>query len=142
MCLLARIQIPFDGFVTDSLMINSVVIDGAQLFVLASVVYYFMLSFSLGFIMAVIFTLLLVGAQPIAAMAFWPWLSIGVGVFVFGWVLQFIGHYYEGKKPAFVDDLIGLIIGPLYVTVELLFLMGFYKTLEDEVNAIAGPTKA
>jgi uncharacterized membrane protein YGL010W len=30
----------------------------------------------------------------------------------------------------------------LYVTVELLFLMGFYKKLEDEVNAIAGPTKA
>ena len=137
LCLLARIQIPIDNFIIDNL-----VIDGAQLIVLASVVYYFMLSFSLGFIMAVIFTLLLVAAQPIAAMAFWPWLSIGVGVFVFGWVLQFIGHYYEGKKPAFVDDLIGLIIGPLYVTVELLFLMGFYKTLEDEVNAIAGPTKA
>jgi len=30
----------------------------------------------------------------------------------------------------------------LYVTVEFLFLMGFYKSLEHEVNAIAGPTKA
>ena len=132
LCLLARIQIP----------ICSLLIDGAQLFVFASVVYYLMLSVSLGLIMGVLFTLLLLAAQPIAAMAFWPWLSIGVGVFVFGWVLQFIGHYYEGKKPAFVDDLIGLIIGPLYVTVELLFLMGFYKSLEHEVNAIAGPTKA
>jgi uncharacterized membrane protein YGL010W len=132
LCLLARIQIP----------IGSLLIDGAQLFVLASVVYYLMLSVSLGLIMGVLFTLLLLAAQPIAAMAFWPWLSIGVGVFVFGWVLQFIGHYYEGKKPAFVDDLIGLIIGPLYVTVEFLFLMGFYKSLEHEVNAIAGPTKA
>ena len=63
-------------------------------------------------------------------------------VFVFGWILQFIGHYFEGKKPAFVDDLVGLIIGPLYVTVELLFLMGFYKDLEHQVNEIAGPTKA
>ncbi|AYM86888.1 MULTISPECIES: DUF962 domain-containing protein [Pseudoalteromonas] len=132
LCLLARIQIP----------IGSLLIDGAQLFVFASVVYYLMLSVSLGSIMGVLFTLLLLAAQPIAAMAFWPWLSIGVGVFVFGWVLQFIGHYYEGKKPAFVDDLIGLIIGPLYVTVELLFLMGLYKSLEHEVNAIAGPTKA
>ena len=132
LCLLARIQIP----------IGSLLIDGAQLFVFASVVYYLMLSVSLGLIMGVLFTLLLLAAQPIAAVAFWPWLSIGVGVFVFGWVLQFIGHYYEGKKPAFVDDLIGLIIGPLYVTVELLFLMGFYKSLEHEVNAIAGPTKA
>ncbi|KPV96396.1 DUF962 domain-containing protein [Pseudoalteromonas sp. P1-11] len=132
LCLLARIQIPT----------GSLLIDGAQLFVFASVVYYLMLSVSLGLIMGVLFTLLLLAAQPIAAMAFWPWLSIGVGVFVFGWVLQFIGHYYEGKKPAFVDDLIGLIIGPLYVTVELLFLMGLYKSLEHEVNAIAGPTKA
>jgi uncharacterized membrane protein YGL010W len=132
LCLLARIQIP----------IGSLLIDGAQLFVFASVVYYLMLSVSLGLIMGVLFTLLLLAAQPIAAMAFWSWLSIGVGVFVFGWVLQFIGHYYEGKKPAFVDDLIGLIIGPLYVTVEFLFLMGFYKSLEHEVNAIAGPTKA
>lgn len=132
LCLLARIQMP----------IGSLLIDGAQLFVFASVVYYLMLSVSLGLIMGVLFTLLLLAAQPIAAMAFWPWLSIGVGVFVFGWVLQFIGHYYEGKKPAFVDDLIGLIIGPLYVTVEFLFLMGFYKSLEHEVNAIAGPTKA
>ena len=132
LCLLARIQLP----------LGSLIIDGAQLFVFASVVYYLMLSVSLGLIMGVLFTLLLLAAQPIAAMAFGPWLSIGVGVFVFGWVLQFIGHYYEGKKPAFVDDLIGLIIGPLYVTVELLFLMGFYKQLENEVNAIAGPTKA
>ncbi|CAM3110503.1 membrane protein [Pseudoalteromonas atlantica] len=132
LCLLARIQIP----------IGSLLIDGAQLFVFASVVYYLMLSVSLGLIMGVLFTILLLAAQPIAAMAFWPWLSIGVGVFVFGWVLQFIGHYYEGKKPAFVDDLIGLIIGPLYVTVEFLFLMGLYKSLEHEVNAIAGPTKA
>ena len=132
LCLLARIQIP----------IGSLLIDGAQLFVFASVVYYLMLSVSLGLIMGVLFTLLLLAAQPIAAMAFWPWLSIGVGVFVFGWVLQFIGHYYEGKKPAFVDDLIGLIIGPLYVTVEFLFLMGLYKSLEHEVNAIAGPIKA
>ena len=155
LCLLARIEIPIANFS----------IDGAQIFVLASVVYYFMLSFSLGLIMGIIFTLLLVAAQPIAAMALvpWlaigvgvfvipsqiqtpqlqlPWLAIGVGVFVFGWVLQFIGHYFEGKKPAFVDDLVGLIIGPLYVTVELLFLMGFYKNLEQQVNEIAGPTKA
>lgn len=132
LCLLARIEIP----------LGSVVINGAQIFVLASVIYYFMLSLSLGLIMAILFTALLFAAEPIAAMTFWPWLSIGVGVFVFGWVLQFIGHYYEGKKPAFVDDLIGLIIGPLYVTVELLFLMGFYKQLEIEVNNIAGPTKA
>src|SRR3546814_9523920 len=33
------------------------------------------------------------------------WLGSGLGMFVLGWVIQFVGHYYEGRKPAFVDDL-------------------------------------
>ncbi|KZN60068.1 hypothetical protein N473_25430 [Pseudoalteromonas luteoviolacea CPMOR-1] len=63
----------------------------------------------------------------------------GLGVFLFGWVVQFIGHYYEGKKPAFVDDLIGLLIGPLFVLVEILFKFGFMKGLEQSIVAQAGP---
>ena len=27
-----------------------------------------------------------------------------LGLFVFGWVLQFIGHYFEGKPPEFLKD--------------------------------------
>lgn len=131
LCLLARIQIPLGGLV----------IDGGQLIVFVSVVYYLMLSVSLGLIMAVLLTILLVGAQPIAAMGFTPWLTISVGLFVFGWILQFAGHYFEGKKPAFIDDISGLIIGPLYVTAELLFMLGCYKKLEQQVTDIAGPTK-
>lgn len=132
LCLLARVKLP----------IHSMAIDAAQIGVFLITVYYFMLSVSLGFIMGIILTLFLLAAQPIAAMAFTPWISVSIGIFVFGWMLQFIGHYYEGKKPAFVDDLTGLIIGPLYVTVEFLFLMGFYKALEDKVNTIAGQTKS
>jgi uncharacterized membrane protein YGL010W len=29
------------------------------------------------------------------------WLSWGIGLFVIGWIIQFIGHYFEGRKPAF-----------------------------------------
>lgn len=131
LCLLARIQFSVGG----------IGVDGACIAVVASVVYYLMLSVSLGLIMAVAFGLLALAAQPIAAMELIPWLSIGVGVFVLGWVIQFIGHYFEGKKPAFVDDLTGLIIGPLFVVAEGLFLVGLYKKLEGEVNEIAGPIK-
>ena len=28
------------------------------------------------------------------------WLVFGIGSFVIGWVFQFVGHYYEGRKPA------------------------------------------
>ena len=48
-----------------------------------------------------------------------------MGFFVVGWVIQFIGHYYEGRKPAFVDDLVGLLVGPMFVIAEALFALGW-----------------
>lgn len=65
-------------------------------------------------------------------------LTAGIAIFVIGWIFQFIGHYYEGKKPAFVDDLIGLVIGPLFVLVEVLFKFGFFQQLEKNIIEIAG----
>ena len=50
------------------------------------------------------------------------WLGWGIGSFVVGWLIQFIGHWYEGRKPAFVDDITGLLIGPMFVTAELMFI--------------------
>ncbi|KAF7786558.1 hypothetical protein PRUB_a1165 [Pseudoalteromonas rubra] len=64
---------------------------------------------------------------------------MGLGLFVTGWVIQFVGHYFEGKKPAFADDLMGLLIGPLFVMMELLNKVGCFKTLEQTVNNEAGP---
>jgi uncharacterized membrane protein YGL010W len=68
------------------------------------------------------------------------WLAWGVGVFVAGWVLQFIGHYYEGRKPAFVDDLVGLLVGPMFVMAEALFALGWGRSLHEEIERQAGPT--
>lgn len=41
----------------------------------------------------------------------WPW---ALGLFVGGWILQFIGHFIEGKPPAFFKNPTFLIIGPLW----------------------------
>ena len=68
------------------------------------------------------------------------WLSWGLGFFGVGWIIQFIGHYYEGKKPAFADDLVGLLVGPMFVTAEALFAIGMARPLLDEVERRAGPT--
>ncbi|MCU0775988.1 MAG: DUF962 domain-containing protein [Ideonella sp.] len=68
------------------------------------------------------------------------WLLAGVGAFVVGWVLQFIGHWYEGRKPAFVDDLVGLLVGPMFVTAEAMFATGWGKALLAEIERAAGPT--
>lgn len=68
------------------------------------------------------------------------WLVIGVGSFVVGWVFQFVGHYYEGKKPAFVDDLVGLLVGPMFVVGEAMFMLGWGRSLLAEIERRVGPT--
>jgi uncharacterized membrane protein YGL010W len=69
------------------------------------------------------------------------WLAWGVGAFVVGWIIQFVGHYYEGRKPAFVDDLAGLLVGPMFVTAEVLFALGLCQPLHAEIVRRAGPTR-
>ncbi len=43
----------------------------------------------------------LLGAAAIVQHVWWPW---ALGLFVLGWVLQFVGHWFEGKPPAFLSD--------------------------------------
>ncbi|RZT97641.1 DUF962 domain-containing protein [Rivibacter subsaxonicus] len=94
----------------------------------------------LGFVTsAIIGAMTLAGAQ-VAAGSTATWLASGIGLFVVGWVIQFVGHHYEGRKPAFVDDLTGLMIGPMFVFAEMMFLMGWNKPLLAEIEAKVGPT--
>jgi len=77
--------------------------------------------------------------HALAAQSTMVWLSSGVGLFVVGWVIQFVGHYYEGKKPAFVDDVSGLIVGPLFVVAEVAFLLGLRQGLKQQIEERSGP---
>jgi uncharacterized membrane protein YGL010W len=47
-------------------------------------------------------------------------LPLCVAIFVGAWVLQFIGHKLEGKKPSFFEDVQYLWVGPLFVLRPLL----------------------
>ncbi|MFY3383434.1 DUF962 domain-containing protein [Paracidovorax sp. MALMAid1276] len=108
---------------------------------LASCFFYFRLDFRFGVAMAALLSAMLVGGQWLALQGTALWLAAGVGLFVVGWVIQFIGHYYEGRKPAFVDDLAGLIVGPLFVVAELGFLLGLRKEVQAEIEARSGPVR-
>jgi uncharacterized membrane protein YGL010W len=79
-------------------------------------------------------------AQPLGGAGVGAWLGWGLATFVIGWVFQFVGHYYEGRKPAFVDDLSGLLVGPMFVVAELLFALGWGKDLLREIERRVGPT--
>ena len=103
-------------------------------------IFYLRLELRFGLVMiGAIVGAALIGRQ-LASLSTAAWLISSAALFVVGWVIQFIGHYYEGKKPAFVDDLVGLLVGPVFVTAELGFKLGLRKDLERDIEAIAGPT--
>jgi uncharacterized membrane protein YGL010W len=104
----------------------------------AATVYYLVLDVPLGVMMAVVSVLCVACGQWLAAQATFTWLASGIGLFVVGWVFQFIGHVaYEHRKPAFVDDVIGL----LFVLAEALFGFGWRPALREAIEAQVGATR-
>jgi len=112
----------------------------ALLVALAASLFYLRLDLRLGALMAVLLALVLWAGAVLAQQGTAAWLGAGIGLFVVGWIIQFIGHYYEGRKPAFVDDLTGLVIGPLFVVAEAGFLLGLRPEVQEAVERRAGPT--
>jgi uncharacterized membrane protein YGL010W len=112
----------------------------ALLTALAAGIFYLRLDLRLGLLMSALLGLCLWAGAALAQQSTLVWLSGGLGLFVVGWIIQFIGHYYEGRKPAFVDDLMGLVVGPLFVVAELGFLLGLRPEVREAVERRAGPT--
>ena len=50
-------------------------------------------------------------------------------IFAAAWAGQYYGHKVEGKKPSFLEDLLFLFVGPLWVAYPLLQKAGF--TIKD-----------
>ena len=45
---------------------------------------------------------------------FFNW-KVALGLFVVGWIFQFVGHAIEGKPPAFFSNPAYLLIGPIWL---------------------------
>jgi uncharacterized membrane protein YGL010W len=62
------------------------------------------------------------------------WTVVAV-FFIGGWVLQLIGHVYEGRKPALVENLFQIFVAPMFLAAEPIFALGLRRTLHDRVEA-------
>ena len=99
--------------------VGTVWVNAATLSIAVFVGYYLLLSWRLALGMALVSALLYAGVlsleQQLGPNLVWA----GAGIFLFGWVLQFIGHHIEGAKPSFFKDLQFLLIGPLWLLADL-----------------------
>ncbi|CAN7492022.1 DUF962 domain-containing protein [Polaromonas sp. LjRoot131] len=92
----------------------------AYAFVAASMVYYARLSavfFASMALWSVVFLAVIFAMGPLV-------LPICIAIFVGAWILQFIGHKIEGKKPSFFEDIQYLWVGPLFVLSKLFVKLG------------------
>ena len=120
---------------------TSVALSPATFVIAATVAFYVALDLRYALVMAVLMGAAGYGGAALAAQSTAVWLGAGLGLFVVGWVIQFVGHFYEGKKPAFVDDLVGLIVGPLFVVAEVGFHLGLRDDVRQEIDRRAGPVR-
>lgn len=122
-------------------VVSDLALSPAVFIVVVLLLYYLRLHIAMGLIMAALLVSGLFLSAWVATLDDSIWLASGVGGFLLGWVIQFVGHYFEGRKPAFFDDVMGLAIGPLFVVAEVLFKFGLFSELAQEVENRSGPVR-
>jgi uncharacterized membrane protein YGL010W len=110
----------------------------ARLFVAAVLVHYFLLDVPLALALTVPVAALLYAAEQAAsrgASAGWAWFGI---CFVGGWAFQLVGHVFEGRKPALLDNLFQIFVAPIFLVAEVFFALGLkrevLKRIEERVE--------
>lgn len=93
--------------------LSTMAITWAHVLAIPVLYYYFLLSGPIGAAM----TLLTIACFGVITLLATSGVSVWMcclGLFVVMWILQFVGHKIEGKKPSFFDDLRFLLIGPAW----------------------------
>ena len=114
----------------------------AHVFVGAVLAYYFLLDVPLALATTVATGALLYAAKLAAGtgvVSGWIWFGI---FFVGGWILQLVGHVFEGRKPALADNLFQIFVAPIFLVAEVFFALGLKRDVLEKVEArLAHPAK-
>jgi len=113
------------------LELGSITVTGAMLLAAAVLTYYLMLDVSLALAAAVVTAVLvyignLIALQPMAVGITWF-----LVLFVGGWILQLVGHSFEGRKPALTANLFQIFVAPIFLCAEAFFALGYKPGLRS-----------
>ena len=109
-------------------------VSAAMVITAALLAYYLVLDVWLGLAMCVVMGALLWLGQALASqgtLAGWIWFGV---LFVGGWILQLVGHVFEGRKPALADNLFQIFVAPIFLAAEVYFALGYKPALHAAVQ--------
>jgi uncharacterized membrane protein YGL010W len=109
-------------------------LTAAMLFAAVVLLYYFVLDVPLALAMLVVTGILMFLGEKIAglgAVQGWIWFAV---LFVGGWILQLVGHVFEGRKPALADNLFQIFVAPIFLAAEVFFALGYKPRLHRNVQ--------
>lgn len=112
-------------------------ISAATVLAVVVLVYYFRLDAVLAAAMTLFVVVLLVGAHGIASEGIRPALVVFAATFVGGWALQLVGHVFEGKKPALMDNFFQVLIAPIFLMAEVFFAFGYKRDVAERMEQMA-----
>jgi len=110
----------------------------AAIWALAVELYYFILTPSVTLTHLPIAAVTLLTATAYASQP--RSLEIAGAVHIACWLAQFYGHgVHEGRAPALLDNLLGaLVLAPLFVHYEVLFMLGLFKQAKKDLHNDVG----
>lgn len=114
--------------------LGGVTLTAAMLLAAIVLVWYFVLDVPLALAMLAVNGVLLwlaeqVAVQPIKVGAIWFLVFFGGG-----WVIQLVGHVFEGRKPALVDNFFQIFVAPIFLAAEAFFALGYKPGLHAAVQ--------
>lgn len=115
-------------------------ISAAYVAAFVALVGWIALDAAIGIAMAAIVLPMLLVAEAIAGSYGAPatWIVFAI-FFVGGWAFQLAGHIFEGKRPAFLDNLFQAFVGPMFLMAEVLIALGLKRELKHLIDGSAPP---
>ena len=122
--------------------LGGITISAAMLFAAVVLAYYLMLDVPLALAMLIVFAVLVWLGETIAMLGSapaWTWFAM---LFIGGWILQLVGHVYEGRRPALTDNLFQIFVAPIFLAAEVFFALGYKPALHAAVQERARRMRA
>jgi uncharacterized membrane protein YGL010W len=122
--------------------VGGVPLSAAMLLAAVVLAWYFVLDAPLALAMLGVNAILLYLADRVSALPLATGLAWFGVFFGGGWVIQLIGHLWEGRKPALMDNLLQIFVAPIFLAAEVFFALGYKPALHAAVRKRAQELRA